>query len=295
MVSILKIFIRIAVWLFCAEVNIKNKSLLYTKGPLLIVSNHPNSFLDAIIIGAYYKRRVFFLARGDVFNHPISRFFLKQLNMIPVYRLREGKENLHLNEYAFVQSAALLAQGEAVLIFIEGICLNTHELQPFKKGTIRILEYAQKRKIIPTIHITGIAFNQLRGIGKIVNIHITVLKDWVIGDNKERPLFNKKVFTILQENIIVPVQKIKIKKSSIYFLHLPYYYLVYQLVAYKTKGTVFFDSILFALLFFSYPLFLSVLYFILSRFNIHPIVIFITLIAILIGAKKTISPIHNKS
>lgn len=288
MVSILKLFIRLGLWLFCAEVNINNKNLLFTKGPLLILSNHPNSFLDAIIIGAYYKRRVFFLARGDAFNNPFHRFLLNQLNMIPVYRLREGKEYLHLNEYAFIQAAKLLENGEAVLIFIEGVCLNTHQLQPFKKGATRILEYAQKRNITPTVHITGIAFNQLRGIGKKVNIYITELKDWFIGENKGRLFFNNQVFTMLEKNIIIPPNTIQIKKTLFYYIHLPYYFFIYKFVDQKTKGTVFFDSVLFSLLFFSYPLFLGTIYLLLNGFKIHPIIIFTTLIAIPIGAKKTL-------
>ncbi len=52
--------------------------------------NHPNSFLDAIIIGAHFKRPVHFLARGDVFKHPLSKAILIRLKVIPIYRLSEG-------------------------------------------------------------------------------------------------------------------------------------------------------------------------------------------------------------
>jgi len=150
-VQLLKILIQAGLWLFCNKIYLKNKQLFKTKGPLLIIANHPNSFLDALIIGSYYKRRVYFLARGDAFKKPIHRFLLESLNMIPVYRLREGKEFLHLNDYAFSRSIDLLSKGYAVLIFIEGICINSNELQPFKKGTARVLEGIQKLKINPTI------------------------------------------------------------------------------------------------------------------------------------------------
>jgi len=124
LIYLLKIIIRAALWLFCKNIYIKNKHLFSKKGPLLIFANHPNSFLDAIIIASNYKRRVYFLARGDVFKKPIFRFLLSSLNMIPVYRLREGKENLHLNDFAFKESIKLLTKGEAVLVFIEGTCIN---------------------------------------------------------------------------------------------------------------------------------------------------------------------------
>ncbi len=95
---ILKIFVRLALKIFCAEIIVHNERALNTKGPLLITANHPNSFFDAIIIGAMFKHPVHFLARGDAFKKPWHNTLLKLLNMIPIYRLSEGKENLHLNE-----------------------------------------------------------------------------------------------------------------------------------------------------------------------------------------------------
>jgi len=279
LIQLLKLAIRAALWLFCTDVHIKNKHLLSKKGSLLIIANHPNSFLDAIIIAANYKRRIYFLARGDVFNKKHHQFFLRCLNMIPVYRLREGKENLHLNEYAFKESIRLLSQGEAVLVFIEGICLNTHQLQPFKKGTTRILEGAQKQTIFPEIQILGIAYNQLKGIGKKINIGIVKYDgDQTITNARDRVLFNEKIATILKEQINLPLRPTIIKKTPFYFIHYHYYKLLYQIVAKKTKGTVFFDSVLFSLLLFTYPLFLCIIYFLLTLIHIpHPIILIILL------------------
>jgi hypothetical protein len=202
-VHLLKILIQAGLWLFCHKIHLKNKQLFLTRGPLLIIANHPNSFLDALIIGSYYKRRVYFLARGDVFKKSIYRFLLESLNMIPVYRLREGKENLHLNDYAFNKSIDLLSKGHAVLIFIEGICINSNELQPFKKGTARILEGIQKIDIHPKIHIAGIAFNQFRGIGKTVNLVISEMTNIPqIQNSRDRVVFNQIVFDQLNQNLI---------------------------------------------------------------------------------------------
>ncbi|OYY16384.1 MAG: glycerol acyltransferase, partial [Sphingobacteriia bacterium 35-40-8] len=108
------------------------------KGPVLICANHPNSFLDAIIVAALFKEPIHFLARGDAFNKPWHASLLKLLHMFPVYRLSEGKENLGLNETAFENSRKILRKNGIVLIFIEGICLNKNNLQPFKKGAARI-------------------------------------------------------------------------------------------------------------------------------------------------------------
>ena len=289
-VQLLKLFIQAGLWLFCHEIHLKNKQLFKTKGPLLIIANHPNSFLDALIIGSYYQRRVYFLARGDAFKKPIHRFILESLNMIPVYRLREGKEFLHLNDYAFNKSIDLLSKGYAVLIFIEGICINSHELQPFKKGTARILEGVQKLNVNLKIHIAGIAFNQLRGIGKKINLIISEMSNIPnILNSKDRVVFNQTVFEQLKENIIIPTTPTRVNKNNIFYsLHLPYYNIIKKWVDRKTKYTVFFDSVLFSVLLFTYPLFLILVYLILKLFHIPTTIVLVILIMFPIIGKKVL-------
>lgn len=259
-------------------------------GPLFIIANHPNSFLDAIIIGAYYNRAVYFLARGDVFEKKLYRFFLNALNMIPVYRLREGKEFLHLNDYAIRKSIQLISEGASVLIFIEGVCVNDHQLQPFKKGTARILEGLHQLNVFPIIHIVGIGYNHFRGIGKKINLVITqFLFDQKIETARDRLVFNNQVCKVLNENIIVPTQKTVIHKNFWYFIHQPYYKMIHQFVDKKTKGTVFYDSVLFSVLFFTYPIFLFCLFFILIQFNISTLTAFLIIIALPLLSKNTVS------
>jgi hypothetical protein len=287
-VQLLKILIQAGLWLFCNKIHLKNKQLFTTGGPLLIIANHPNSFLDALIIGSYYKRRVYFLARGDAFKKPIHRFLLESLNMIPVYRLREGKAFLHLNDYAFTKSIELLNKGYAVLIFIEGICINSNELQPFKKGTARILEGIQKLNTYPKIHIAGIAFNQFRGIGKIVNLVVSEMHDIPpIQNSRDRVLFNQLVFDQLKQNILTPTTPTKFNKNHLFYkIHLPFYNLIKNFVAEKTKNTVFFDSVLFSVLLFTYPVFIISLFFMLKLFQIPTTIILVILVALPIMGKR---------
>lgn len=289
MIRILKIFLRIAVYFFCCDISVKNKYLLKTKGPLLIIANHPNSFLDAIIIGTQYDRKVYFLARGDVFKKKFHRFLLRCLHLIPIYRLKEGKENLHLNEYAFNESIQLLSKGEAVLIFIEGICVNSNQLQPFKKGATRILELAHKKNINPIVHFAGIAYNQLRGIGKKINIDLTEITfNRTIYTPKDRLDFNRIAYQFLNQNIHPPQQKTIIHKNLLYYFHLPYYRLIKKIVTIKTKGTVLFDSVLFSLLFFTYPFYLLIIFFTLFKCGLSLPIIFGILLCILVYNKNTI-------
>ncbi|HMJ69065.1 MAG TPA: 1-acyl-sn-glycerol-3-phosphate acyltransferase [Cyclobacteriaceae bacterium] len=123
-------------------------------GPAIFACNHPNSFLDAMIIGAYIKRETHFLARSDVFNSPLKLWILSQFKLIPIYRLQEGAENLNKNKETFERCHAIFRKGGTVLMFSEGLCIQEMRLRPLKKGTARIaLEYAKDGAaltIIPT-------------------------------------------------------------------------------------------------------------------------------------------------
>ncbi len=108
------------------------------EGPVIYACNHPNSFMDALVIGQYSSRAVHFLARGDVFNSPFKRFVLGQMHMMPIFRLEEGAENLAKNEETFKFSREVLRDNGTILIFSEGICVLEKRLRKLRKGTARL-------------------------------------------------------------------------------------------------------------------------------------------------------------
>ncbi len=142
--------------------------------PILLVANHPNSFLDAIVIGAAINRPTYFLARGDAFNNKYAFPILISLNMLPVYRLSEGKENLNKNADTFDACHQILEKKETVLIFSEGISFNNWDLRPLKKGPARVAKKAWASKdagdlvIIPV----GLTYEHFNGAGKNILINI---------------------------------------------------------------------------------------------------------------------------
>lgn len=274
-----KMMVRLALKIFCRNLTVSNRDGLQKGGPLLLVANHPNSFLDAIIIGSQCRHKVHFLARGDAFNKAWHSKLLSLLNMIPVYRLSEGKENLFLNETAFLRSKEILSQNGIVLIFIEGICVHKHELQPFKKGAARI---AMDCRDIPgfTIMPLGIAYDSFERFGKQINI--------LAGDALEAKsilpyedpaqnfrYFNTVLYEEISKRIVVPIKKETKPSGLLLFagrlgevLHTPLYGLLKNGIRKKTEGTVFFDSVLFGSLLIMYPPYLLLLGFLLCSLGI---------------------------
>lgn len=255
MISLLRFFIRKALRLFCNEIRIKNLEFTQEKGPLLILANHPDSFLDAIIIGSIYQRKVHFLARGDVFRNPVFGALLRSIGMIPIFRAREGKEHLHKNANTFEESMKIIQNGGAVLLFIEGLCLNTNQLLPFKKGASRLVEMLQQNQSNFTIHVATLAYNDFHSIGKTVHIAFEQIPNAVrIQTAKDRLKFNDLVRKQMEKHVMETVPH-KQKNWPIWANFIkPYYRWVERWVAKKTNGTVFYDSVLFAVLFFSFPL-----------------------------------------
>ncbi|MDB5210813.1 MAG: phospholipid/glycerol acyltransferase [Sediminibacterium sp.] len=281
--SFIKMVIRLALKIFCWRVAIGNKSALLIRGPVLVTANHPNSFLDAIIIGSLFDRPVHFLARGDAFRKPWHGRLLRLLNMIPVYRLSEGKENLSLNDNAFRQSGEILAANGIVLIFIEGICIHKHELQPFKKGAARI---ALENKAIKGLQILplGIAYNSFERFGKSVNINIgePLLPQSLFPfeeEAKNARNFNAVLCKEIEELIDVPSNEtpsFRTKNKWLflpaitgYILHILFYQPVKEFLKKKTRGTVFFDSVLFGSLLFLYPIYVLFICLLLGMLHVH--------------------------
>jgi 1-acyl-sn-glycerol-3-phosphate acyltransferase len=262
MIYVLKFFIRIALQIFCEDIRIKNKALTKENGPLLLLANHPDSFLDAIIIGAIYDRKVHFLARGDVFQNPIFGYLLRSIGMIPIFRAREGKEHLHKNASTFDESVQIIQNGGAVLIFIEGLCLNTNTLLPYKKGASRIVEQLQEKGVEFNIHVATLAYNDFHSIRKQVHVAFQKLGEIpVIQEAKNRVEFNEAVRDLMQKEVVEQYARSDKKLATWHWIFYPYYWCIKQVADKKTNGTVFYDSVLFALLFFTFPILLGIVSF----------------------------------
>ena len=280
---LLKIWIRLALNIFCRSRVVTGRSYLQKKGPGIITANHPNSFLDAIIIGSACKYPVYFLARGDAFNKPWHNRVLRLLQMIPVYRMQEGKETLGRNELAFRQSEAVVRSGGIVLVFIEGVCVNKHALQPFKKGAARIAlacRDLEKLWIAPL----GIAYDSFSGVGKQVIIQAgkPISPAEVFTDQeavKNMHHLNERLFGEIGALIQIPPKKAVEKNRQLLLipalvgtiLHRPVYQFIKNVVKAKTTGTVFFDSVLFSVLLIAYPVYLLLVGLLLLLLRIGPL------------------------
>lgn len=107
-------------------------------GPLLVVANHPNSLMDALVILAVAGRRVRPLARAPLFDRPLFGHVLRGMGGLPVYRPQDDPNLTYRNETTFDAAVAALRAGEAVLIFPEGVSHSEPRVAPLRTGAARI-------------------------------------------------------------------------------------------------------------------------------------------------------------
>lgn len=143
--SFLKILMRITVRVFFRSITIRNKNLIPEKGPVMVLANHPSTFMDPIVIASLLDRKVFFLAKGELFKGKIAKWLFPKFNMIPVYRKQDDPSQMSKNNETFIKCFEHLEKGGAILMFPEGISITERKLRPIKTGAARIVLGAEAR------------------------------------------------------------------------------------------------------------------------------------------------------
>tara|TARA_B100001179_G_scaffold70385_1_gene49181 strand:- start:620 stop:1834 length:1215 start_codon:yes stop_codon:yes gene_type:complete len=94
--------------------------------------------MDPLIIGSYCPRQLYFFAKSTLFNSPLKKRILTRLNLVPVYRKTDDKENMGGNVNSFNKGYKILENNGAFLIFPEGISVGKRVLEKLKTGAARI-------------------------------------------------------------------------------------------------------------------------------------------------------------
>ena len=136
---ILKSFIRLGLFFYFRERKIFGLDKIPQDRPVLLLSNHQNALLDVLLIASRYSRPMHYLARSDVFKRKWIGAFLRNLQMHPAFRLRDGYEKLSGNYKTFEEVAGVLRQREHVLLFPEASHCLDRRVRPLNKGFTRLL------------------------------------------------------------------------------------------------------------------------------------------------------------
>jgi 1-acyl-sn-glycerol-3-phosphate acyltransferase len=105
---------------------------------VIYAPNHSQALMDALVVLAIDKSPKVFVARADIFKKPTIRKILWFLKMLPINRMRDGRESLQENERIANQVVKALREDVSFCILPEGTHQAANSLLPLRKGLFRI-------------------------------------------------------------------------------------------------------------------------------------------------------------
>lgn len=125
--------VRAITWLILKifwQMKVEGFENIPKKGAVIIASNHV-SYLDPAVLVASLNRKIYFIAKKEVFKNTFVSFILKKMNAFSVDR-----ENVDI--VAFKKTINILREEKILGIFPEGTRSSNGELQELKLGVIKI-------------------------------------------------------------------------------------------------------------------------------------------------------------
>jgi 1-acyl-sn-glycerol-3-phosphate acyltransferase len=136
---------NVALRWYYGDVVVQGAERVPDHGPLLVVANHPNALVDALLVATTLRRRVLLTAKATLFEHPLLAPLLRGVGVVPLRRAADERASARndgvrpaRNIDAFRAVREALRRGSAVLVFPEGISHDRPELAPLKTGAARM-------------------------------------------------------------------------------------------------------------------------------------------------------------
>jgi len=214
----LKFLVSIGIRFYYKEVKVLNDEVLLPlkNEPLIIIANHPNTLMDAMMIGFTCKQPIHFMAKGTLFNSPFKLWLLQKFNMIPINRQGEGKIKGVSNQDSFNACYKVLEEGKTLVVFPEGTSFLERHLRELKSGTARIaLETESRNNCQLNLRVIPVGLNYLQAekfrSSVLVNVGSPIsVKEYVEDYRKD----NGKTAKKLTEQFRVNLERVLVNSES---------------------------------------------------------------------------------
>lgn len=143
--QLLRYYVRFALWLSHKRIVVTGRMQIPHGKPIIFAANHQNALMDSLAIVCSNPSQSVWLSRADIFKSKIARIVLNFLKMVPVYRIRDGKDNLANNEQVFASVTKLLKNNDSVCLFPEAAHSGRRQMLPHKKAIPRIALDAENK------------------------------------------------------------------------------------------------------------------------------------------------------
>jgi glycerol-3-phosphate O-acyltransferase/dihydroxyacetone phosphate acyltransferase len=148
--------VRLALKVYFKKITVKGSEYVPKEGPIIMVSNHPSGYFDPLCICAVLDPKISFLGKSTIFSTKLLSLIFENINIVPVYRVKDDPNNKGKNAEMFQACYNKLAKKGLILIFPEGTSKSDRRLGSIKTGAARIAlgaakvnGYAVKPKLLP--------------------------------------------------------------------------------------------------------------------------------------------------
>lgn len=166
--------VNVLIRLFYRRIHLNGLEKIDKNKTYIIISNHPNGFLEPLIMACTFPIDLHFMVRGDLFENPILNWFLRSTHQIPIFRFVDGFAKMKANKSSMGEATKTLAGGSSILVFAEGGTKAVMKCRKIQKGAAKMAfqtfdDYPEKElHILPV----GINFSDWRNPGGQVIVNI---------------------------------------------------------------------------------------------------------------------------
>jgi len=209
MYGFLKILMRFTLLAYFRKITVDGKENVPSKGPFILVSNHPSAFMDPVVVATYTKQPLYFIAAGEYVGTGFKGWFFKKfLHMIPVFRPSTRPEETHKNSKMFEKCSEHLTNNKTLLIFPEGKSVTDKKIKTLKTGVARIArdaELTNNFKLGLTIIPVGLNYSDPHSFRSdlYVNIGEPITVSDHVSENPTDEIQEVKDFTQLIEDGLI--------------------------------------------------------------------------------------------
>jgi len=141
-----------AIFLLLTRRRVQGRENIPLRGAVIFVSNHLE-LVDSPLLWVSLGRRVYFMAKEEVFHPGIIGYFMKSFGAFPVRKGRQDRK-------ALFKAQQLLAEGKALTIYPEGMRSQSRKIKLAFHGAALIAS----RSGVPVIPIGISGTEKIRGL-----------------------------------------------------------------------------------------------------------------------------------
>ncbi|MEZ5058714.1 MAG: 1-acyl-sn-glycerol-3-phosphate acyltransferase [Saprospiraceae bacterium] len=121
------------------KIHITGKEKIPKDKPVILAVNHPTAFIEPCLLACFQDNNLNFLIRGDIWGNSFYNKLMEGVHLIPIYRQKDGYENLTKNYETFTYCNKALNDKKTLVVLPEGTTIQEKRLRPIKKGLARIV------------------------------------------------------------------------------------------------------------------------------------------------------------